>query len=167
MPDAVTGESPLDEDIVRASFLVRPDRRPPCRRSRAVLACRWGRDDACPHARSAHSTAEYRPSESFPHAADIVLRDTPVALRSGASPAPSRSSPSFQSLRNGLSRATPICPPASVVDRLQLGSSHSRFHGIGDGDCNDALGHASLSSSPRQMSQQTRPHVMSSDGGEP
>ena len=47
MPDAVTGESPLDEDIVRASFLVRPDRRPPCRRSRAVLACSWGRDDAC------------------------------------------------------------------------------------------------------------------------
>jgi hypothetical protein len=46
-------------------------------------------------------------------------------------------------------------------------SFHSRFHGIGDGDCNGALGQASFSSSPRQMSQQTRPHVMSSDGGKP
>ena len=80
MPVAVTGESPLDEDIVRASFLVRPDRRPPCRRRRAVLACRWGRDDACLTHEALTELPSTGPQRAFRHAAAIVLRDTQPAF---------------------------------------------------------------------------------------
>ena len=104
MPDAVTGESPLDEDIVRASFLVGPDRRPPCRRSRAVVACSWG---ATTRASRTNRSQNCR----VPALRELAARGgycrtrTPVALHSGTSPALSRSPPSFQSLTNGLLRA--------------------------------------------------------------